>query len=92
MILCFRRHAPAGIYGGPLYHGIPIHRPGDWLICGIVDHLLLLHLLLLTGLLCADTDGGVLYWRACFWRPSFPREFAWQALKQEIEEIEEGLS
>lgn len=80
MIWCFREHWPRG----PMRH-----RPGDWLICAIVSSGgMLLDLLLASGLLCADTDGGLLYWRARFWRPAFHRHWVWANILNRVQAVD----
>lgn len=80
---CFREHVTAVPYKhdeGPRHHPLPL-----WFICCWVrSSFILTHLLVALGVLCADSDGGLLYWRLRFWRPSLHRSFAWRQVREHL--------
>ncbi len=84
LLWCHRRHW-IGFGGGvSLYQQPKRHTPGQFVLCCVAQSEALVKALILAGFLCADTDGGLLYWRLRFWRPSFHRRWIWRALLEEI--------
>ena len=74
---CFRSHwSPnAWLLGVPRRHSL-----ADFVVCGLVSSDLARDLAMAAGFLLADEDGGLLYLRWRFWRPSLFRRYAWVAL------------
>lgn len=82
-MICCREHLDPGRRPGwrwvtPVRHGL-----ADFVICGVVrrESDVPRDLLMAIGFLTADSDGGLLYLRWAFWRPSLFRGFAWRALR-----------
>ena len=75
---CFREHWNPNGVRGPGRHGL-----ADFAICGIVQSEVARDVLMAVGFLVADEDGGLLYLRWRFWRPSLFRRYAWYALRVE---------